>query len=93
MKARLRQVGFPLQAWITSTPRGQDAFYRDFEAQPALGHRLVRAATADNVYLPEGYAASLGYTGSFALQELEGQFVAREGCVYHMRAEHMCYLF
>ena len=89
MKARLRQWGFPVQAFITSTPRGQDQFYRDFEAHLAPDHRLVRAATYDNVYLPAGYAASLGYTGSYALQELEGHFVAREGLVYHVRAENV----
>ncbi len=89
MKARLRQPGFPLQAFITSTPRGQDQFFRDFEANPAPEHRLVRAATYENVYLPQGYAASLGYTGSYALQELEGHFVAREGLVYHLRAENV----
>ena len=89
MKARLRQTGFPLQAFLTSTPRGQDQFYRDFEANLAPDHRLVRAATYDNYYLPDGYAASLGYTGSYALQELEGHFVAREGLVYHLRAENV----
>lgn len=89
MKARLRQKGFPPQMWITSTPRGQDQFYRDFEANPAPDHRLVRAATSENIHLPEGYAASLGYVGSYALQELEGQFVAREGLVYQVRAENV----
>jgi phage terminase large subunit len=89
MKARLRQLGYPVQGWLTSTPRGQDEFYRDFERDPALNHRLIRAATRDNTYLPADYADSLGYTGSFALQELEGQFVAREGLVFHLLPEHV----
>lgn len=89
LKARLRQRGFAPQAWITSTPRGQDQFYRDFEVAPDARHRLIRAATRDNPYLPGDYAASLGYAGSFALQELEGRFVAREGLVYRLRPEHL----
>ncbi len=84
MKARLRQAGFPVQGWLTSTPRGQDQFFADFEAAPLADHRLVRAATRANVFLPLGYAESLGYTGTHALQELEGQFVAREGLVYRL---------
>lgn len=84
MKARLRQPGMPHQGWLTSTPRGMDLFYRDFEQHPAPRHILIRAATRDNHYLPADYAESLGFTGSYALQELEGQFVAREGLVYHV---------
>ncbi len=89
MKARLRQRGYPVQGWLTSTPRGQDEFYRDFEREPAPSHRLIRAATRENTYLPADYADSLGYTGTFALQELEGQFVAREGLVYELQPEHV----
>jgi hypothetical protein len=89
MKARLRQRGLPLQGVLTSTPRGQDRFYQDFEANPLPGHRLIRAATRENTFLPEGYADSLGYTGTFALQELEGHFVAREGLVYHLAPENV----
>lgn len=89
LKARLRQAAMEQQAWITSTPRGQDEFYRDFEVRRDERHRLIRAATRDNPYLPEGYAESLGYAGSFALQELEGRFVTREGLVYRLRAEHL----
>jgi phage terminase large subunit len=89
IKARLRQREMPPQAWITSTPHGQDRFYRDFEAAPLPDHRLIRARTADNPYLPQGYAESLGYTGTFALQELDGLFVARSGQVYRLRPENV----
>ncbi len=89
IKARLRQRGYPPQAWLTSTPRGLDRFYRDFEAEPLPDHRLIRARTVDNRHLPPDYAESLGYTGSFALQELEGMFVARSGLVYHLDAHNV----
>ncbi len=89
MKARLRQRAMPLQGWLTSTPRGRDQFFEDFEGHPAMGHRLIRGATRQNIHLPPGYVESLGYAGAFALQELEGLFVAREGLVYHLRPEHV----
>lgn len=37
--------------------------------------------------LPEGYVEGLGYTGNFALQEIEGRFEAFEGLVYQFNAE------
>ncbi|HEX9037322.1 MAG TPA: terminase family protein [Ktedonobacterales bacterium] len=83
LKGRLRQAGRHTAAWATGTPRGHDGFARDFEARPARGHTLVRAATWTNAHnLPLDYIASLGYTGAFAQQEIEGQFVAFEGLVY-----------
>ena len=83
LKGRLRQPGHPTAAWATGTPRGEDGFARDFETRPAPSHALYRAATWANAHnLPPDYIASLGYTGAFARQEIEGLFVAFEGLVY-----------
>lgn len=83
LKGRLRQRGFEPQAWITGSPKGRDRFAYDFELQPLPGHQLYHASTRDNAHnLPEGFIEDLGYTGQFALQEIEGQFVSFEGLVY-----------
>ncbi|HLJ80029.1 MAG TPA: terminase family protein, partial [Ktedonobacterales bacterium] len=46
-------------------------------------HALFRASTRVNAEnLPPNYIAELGYRGAFALQEIEGLFVAFQGLVY-----------
>ncbi len=87
LKGRLRQKGFEPAGWATGTPRGRDGYARDFELAPQAGHALFRASTLANAAnLPEGYVAGLGYEGQFALQEIEGLFVAFEGLVYRFEA-------
>lgn len=79
---------FPPFGWATGTPKGKDGYYEDFEHKPQKEHFLVRASTFENsVNLPEGYVDSLGYDGTFALQEIEGQFTAFEGLVYQFASE------
>jgi len=88
MKGRLRQTSDGVQGWITGTPHGQDQFYLDFEKEPMPGHALYRASTVDNAHnLPPGYVEDLGYSGQFALQEVEGLFVSFEGLVYEFITE------
>lgn len=88
MKGRIRQQGMPQQMWITGTPRGEDAFYEDFEHEVRPGHQLYRASTYENAHnLPHGYIEDLGYTGRFAQQEIDGLFVTFEGLVYELRSE------
>lgn len=83
LKGRLRQRGFEPQAWITGSPHGRDRFAADFELQPLPGHALYHASTRENAHnLPPHYIEDLGYTGQFALQEIEGLFVSFEGLVY-----------
>lgn len=79
---------FPRVGFATGTPKGKDGFWEDFEHNPQKGHFLVRASTWENAMnLPEGYVEGLGYTGNFALQEIEGRFEAFEGLVYQFNAE------
>ena len=79
MLGRLREGGRAGHAWLTSTPKGRNWLY---ERQGEM--TLFRAHTADNPYLDSGFVASLAatYTGLFARQELEGEFVTFEGLVY-----------
>lgn len=83
LKATLRQPRYQTAAWATGTPHGKDGYARDFELAPRAGHTLYRASTWDNANnLPDGFVEDLGYTGAFADQEIEGQFVAFDGLVY-----------
>ena len=85
LKGRLRQAGYETAGWATGTPHGVDGYACDFERERRPGHALYRASTRENVRnLPPGYIEDLGYSGSFAEQEIEGLFVAFEGLVYSM---------
>lgn len=88
LKGRLRQKGQRHQGYATGSPRGRDGFAKDFEIEPKPEHALYRASTWENLpNLPEGFIEDLGYTGQFALQEVDGLFVAFEGLVYQLRVE------
>jgi phage terminase large subunit len=83
LKAALRQPGYLTAAWATGTPHGRDGYARDFELAPRAGHALYRASTRENLHnLPADFIEDLGYSGAFAEQEIEGQFVAFDGLVY-----------
>jgi phage terminase large subunit len=51
-------------------------------ADPA--YELIRATSPENTFLPTGYVEDMraNYTGEFAKQEIDGDFVAFEGLVY-----------
>jgi PBSX family phage terminase large subunit len=86
VKGRVR-VGVQPQAWTTSTPKGRNWMWEEWE-RDATGnefdatHPLFRVRTEENPELPDGFAHSLGYSDRFAAQELGGEFVAFEGLVY-----------
>lgn len=83
VKGRVR-VGFNPQAWLTCTPKGRNYVWEEWERDADPNHPLYRVRTDENPELPEGYAESLGYTGTFAAQELSGEFVAFDGLVWAM---------
>lgn len=95
VKGRVR-VGASPQAWVTSTPKGRNWLWEEWE-RDATGtefdpsHPLWRVRTDENPELPDGFAQSIGYSGAFAAQELGGEFVAFEGLVYasFARAKHV----
>jgi len=82
---RLRR-GEP-RAWITTTPAGYNWVYRYWQERKDANYAMIRASTRDNTYLPSEYVRDLldTYTGEFARQEIEGEFVAFEGLVYNFR--------
>lgn len=91
---RLRQPKFPHRSCLTTTPRGKtdNWLYEEYVLKVNKGETSQRktfhARTRDNVAnIGEEYIRDLevSYTGEFARQELEGQFVdIIEGRVYPM---------
>ncbi len=79
MIGRLRAGGRAGHAWVTTTPKGRNWLY---ERQNEI--TIFRARTRDNPFLDTAFIASLeaSYSGAFARQELEGEFVTFEGLVY-----------
>lgn len=78
---RLRAHGAAGPCWITTTPNGRNWLYNR-----RADMRIFRARTADNPYLAPEFIQSLNnaYSGEFARQELEGEFISLEGLVYPM---------
>lgn len=76
---RLRADGQAGPCWITTTPNGRNWLYNRRSEM-----RLFHAKTKDNPYLAREFVESLerAYSGEFARQELEGEFVSLEGLVY-----------
>lgn len=73
------------KAWLTTTPAGIFHWlYGLFIEKPIPNSLVISAKTSENPYLPEDYANSLRqqYTGVFAAQELDAQWVSFEGLIY-----------
>src|SRR3990167_770767 len=87
---RLRQKNAPLKGFITTTPSGFNWIYDKFAGQEDMtsndkkNYFYVHSSSLKNIHLPEEYVHSLQseYSGSFAEQEIYGQFVGFEGLVY-----------
>jgi len=79
---RLR-IGSP-SAWVTTTPAGYNWVWKNWVDRADKAYDLIKATSPENTFLPPGYVADLraNYTGEFAAQEIEGDFVAFEGLVY-----------
>lgn len=87
MIGRLREFGRKGYAFLATTPKGRDWIYRKWvaEAERRAGRfRLIRGRSAENIYLDREIVQSWEeeYTGDFARQELDGEFVAFEGLIY-----------
>lgn len=68
-----------------STPEGFKWMYETFEKNKKPGYELIRAPTASNPYLPEGYLEQLKatYPANLLLAYTEGQFVnLTSGSIY-----------
>jgi len=82
---RLRAGGEAGPAWITTTPKGRNWVWREFVEKQRSEYAVHRARTDENPYLADEYIRDLeaAYTGSFAAQELGGEFSGRltgSGC-------------
>jgi phage terminase large subunit-like protein len=82
LKGAVRDGANP-SLFVTSTPKGRRIIYDEWVANPTPQHVLYRATTRDNPYIDaDDYIAGLGYSGRFAAQEIEAEFVAFDGLVY-----------
>jgi len=77
---RLRAGGKAGRCWVTTTPKGRKNWVYEKRDQMTM----FRSATRRNPYLNKDFVSSLekAYTGAFAAQELEGEFVSFEGVIY-----------
>jgi PBSX family phage terminase large subunit len=85
MIGRLRQFGEYGYCWVTTTPRGRNWVWKTFiENNPNRERYIAQISTRDNLWLDEEFIKALesDYSGDYAKQELEGEFVAFQGLVY-----------
>ncbi len=84
MIGRIRDKRFPSRGWITTTPKGFNWIYKKFVLDKKEGYEMVHCSSRDNPHLSDDFIESLeeDYPGSFARQEIEGDFVHMEGVVY-----------
>jgi len=86
MLGRLRE-GDHLNAYITTTPRGENWVYDKFadpDGRMENVELIQGISTQQNPHLPDTYTDEIveGYEGRFYQQEVEGAFVGFEGLVY-----------
>lgn len=84
MMGRLRAPGVDCKAWATTTPKGFNWVYEEFVKKKRDNYEIFYCKTSENPYLSPDYISALNeaYSGAFAKQELEGQFIGFEGVVY-----------
>lgn len=84
MIGRLRQHGMRGWDWLTTTPKGRNWVWQEFVRDQRDDYVAWRLPTAQNPFIDAEFVESLrrAYTGDFAAQELEGEFVAFEGLIY-----------
>ncbi len=85
MSARIGRDNRGGKLWITTTPIGLHHWLYDvFVANRHPHVTYIKANTADNIYAPAEYLNRLKtmYTGVYARQQLDGDFVSFEGLVY-----------
>jgi len=91
MLGRIRDDRFPCRAWVTTTPKGFNWVYREFVQKKRGSYELIHCSSKANPYLTSEFIDSLieSYSGSFAKQEIEGDFVAMEGLVFFNFSRHI----
>lgn len=89
MVGRLRQFGRKGYAFLATTPKGRDWIYQKWVLEADTPRRrgkfrLIRGKSNENHYLDPEIVETWQeeYTGDFARQELDGEFIAFEGLIY-----------
>jgi PBSX family phage terminase large subunit len=84
MIGRLRQGGRLGYAWLSTTPKGRNWIFQEFIQKDRDKYAVYKASTRDNTFIDPDYYNMLAesYSGDFARQELDGDFVAFEGLIY-----------
>lgn len=69
---------------LTTTPAGFNWLWEYFEDHPTSRFAYVQGSSRENPYLDAEFVGDLqdAYSSEYALQEIEGQFVAFEGLIY-----------
>lgn len=82
ISAQLRPIR---RLWLTTTPSGifhwiYDLFYRN----PLPNSKIIKVKTSENPHVPAVFETSLRtqYTGLFAMQELDAEWVSFEGLIF-----------
>ena len=84
MIGRLREFGERGYAWLATTPRGRNWVWQLFVQGLKPGRKIFKVSSAENIYLDPAVIQAWRdtYSGDFALQELEGEFIAFGGLIY-----------
>lgn len=81
----IAQLRPAVKCWLTTTPAGIFHWlYELFIAKPMPGASVITVRTNENPYLPDEYTTRLKaqYTGAFAAQEIDAEWVSFEGRVF-----------
>jgi phage terminase large subunit len=84
MLGRLREYGKLGHAWLTTTPKGRNWIYQEFVEKSRPEYGVYKASTWMNPFIDLEYYLMLrdSYSGDFAKQELDGDFVAFSGLIF-----------
>jgi PBSX family phage terminase large subunit len=88
MIGRLRQHGVRGYEWLTTTPRGRNYVWQTFVQDVPIDGRddylLIKARSRENTFQDVSIVEEWEreYTGDFAAQELDAEFIAFEGLIY-----------
>ena len=81
---RLRRNGSQLIGYGTTNPEGHDWVWKRFKMNPGTDHFCVEMSSKENLFLPDGYVASLEaqYPPEWVRRYVDGSFDAFSGLIY-----------
>lgn len=82
--ARVRLPGGSLNKYLTTTPKGFDEIYHEFEENKTPKHYTISTSSFANHHLPKSYLDFLDtLDGEWRAQEVDGQYVRFGGSVFN----------